>query len=86
MQFYDAPNVEFQNIVVDYVESKKIDPNILDVRVADVLHVKELLGLFDKYLTDDLTDVVNSEQHQKLALEAARESIILLKNKDNLLP
>ena len=61
----------------------------LDDRVRDVLRVKFLVGLFDHpYVTDaDATvKVVNSPEHQQVALRAALESIVLLKNEKSILP
>jgi len=61
----------------------------IDERVADILRVKMQLGLFDNPYKGDVgkaDQVVHSAQHQALSLRAARESIVLLKNEDNLLP
>ena len=61
----------------------------LDDRVRDVLRVKFILGLFDHpYVADaDASErIVNSAEHQQVALRAARESIVLLKNEKNALP
>jgi beta-glucosidase len=48
------------------------------------------LGMFDPEEMVPYTgisyDVVDSEPHRKMALDAARKSMVLLKNKDNLLP
>ena len=43
------------------------------------------LGLFDSNRTYDSTQV-NSKAHQKFALEAAKEAIVLLKNEKEILP
>ncbi len=53
-----------------------------------VLKTKFRLGLFENPLVDvdRAAQVVHNEEHQKLALQAAREGIVLLKNKGNLLP
>jgi beta-glucosidase len=61
----------------------------LDDRVRDVLRVKFLVGIFDHpYVADaDATArIVNSAEHQAVALKAARESMVLLKNDHNVLP
>ena len=61
----------------------------LDDRVRDVLRVKFLVGIFDHpYVKDaDATEkLVNSAEHQEVALRAARESMVLLKNDKNILP
>ncbi len=61
----------------------------IDSRVADVLRVKFMLGLFDDPYKGDpknVNNIVHSKEHQELSLQAALESIVLLKNKDNILP
>lgn len=58
-------------------------------RVRDILRVKFLVGLFDTPYQMDLkqADVeVNSQKNQEIALQASRESIVLLKNSGNTLP
>jgi beta-glucosidase len=71
------------------VKEGKVTMKTLDERVRDVLRVKFLLGIFDKpYITDpDASEkIVNSADHQSVALRAARESMVLLKNEKNVLP
>jgi beta-glucosidase len=71
------------------VKSGLISMDVINERVRDVLRVKYILGIFDKPYIENIEQsdqVVHSEEHQQVALEAARESIVLLKNKDNLLP
>jgi len=61
----------------------------IDRLATDVLRVKFMLGLFNNpYVADpEISDaVVRAEAHQAFALQAARECIVLLKNKANLLP
>src|SRR5882724_8409065 len=73
----------------ELVKEGKVAMKTLDDRVRDVLRVKFLVGIFDRpYVSDaDATErVVNSEAHQQVALRAARESIVLLKNEKNILP
>src|SRR5437773_7084894 len=67
----------------ELVKEGRVPMKALDDRVRDVLRVKFLLGLFDHpYVVDaDATErTVNSAEHQQVALRAARESIVLLKN------
>ena len=71
------------------VREGKISEKLLDERVRDVLRVKFLVGLFDHpYIdsADDAKRMINSPEHQRVALRAARESIVLLKNDSNTLP
>lgn len=60
----------------------------LDKAVSKVLRVKFLLGLFENPFVDEETAVAitGCAEHRALALEAARKSIVLLKNEGGLLP
>ncbi|PYS94277.1 MAG: glycosyl hydrolase [Acidobacteria bacterium] len=73
----------------ELVKEGKVSMQTLDDRVRDVLRVKFTVGLFDHpYVTDADASarLVNSAEHQQVALRAARESIVLLKNDQNILP
>ncbi len=73
----------------ELIREGAIDMKIIDERVADVLRVKFLLGLFDSPYQTELRQAdreVNAPENQKLALQASKESIVLLKNAENLLP
>jgi len=73
----------------ELVKEGKVAMRTLDSRVRDVLRVKFILGVFDRpYVTDAETTerIVNSAGHQQVALRAARESMVLLKNEKNFLP
>jgi beta-glucosidase len=67
------------------VKENKVGIDIINDKVRRLLRVKMEAGLFDRKNTIDTTRV-NSIEHQQLALKAAEEGIILLKNQDNLLP
>jgi len=61
----------------------------VDDRVRDVLRVKFQLGLFDHpYVADAEASakLVNSAAHREVALQTARESLVLLKNAGGALP
>jgi len=61
---------------------------VLDRAVTRILAAKFRLGLFDQPYVDpaEAVKVNDSAEHRALALEAARQSIVLLKNENNLLP
>jgi len=88
MQFYDFKYEDFNRIIVDAVKSGKLPEKDLDRAVGGVLRVKFELGLFDNPYTDESLagKVFHSDAHQALALDAARQSLILLKNENNILP
>ena len=76
--------------IKELVESKKIDIKLIDDAVSRILRVKFELGLFDdpyKYLNAEREkEVLYHPDNQKGVLEMAKKSIVLLKNKTNLLP
>lgn len=66
-----------------------VSQQTLDSRVADVLRVKFMMGLFDNPYKGDIKQVshiVHCKEHQSLALQAALEGIVLLKNENRILP
>ncbi len=65
-----------------------LSEELIDSRVRDILRVKFLVGLFDAPYQTDLAGAdaeVEKAAHEAVALQASRESIVLLKN-DNVLP
>jgi beta-glucosidase len=71
------------------VNEGKVSMKTLDSRVADVLRVKFQLGLFDDpYVKDPKAadKIVHTAQAQAMGLQMNRESMVLLKNTNNLLP
>jgi len=84
-----TPPTDFILPLRELVKEGKVSMKTLDDRVRDVLRVKFLVGIFDHpYVVDAEASerVVNSTAHQQVALRAARESIVLLKNEKNVLP
>jgi len=61
---------------------------LLDRAVRRILRLKFRLGLFENALVDEARakGTVNNPRHQELALRAAREGIVLLRNEGNVLP
>lgn len=86
----DMESEGYQQYLQDLVESGKIDISLVDDAVRRVLRVKFHLGLFDDpYLYNDLKreeELVYNEAHHDVALRAAQGSIVLLENKEQLLP
>jgi len=84
-----TPPDDFVLPLRELVKEGKVPMKTLDDRVRDVLRVKFILGLFDHPYVDDASRavrIVNSAENQQVALRAARESIVLLKNDRNALP
>jgi beta-glucosidase len=73
----------------ELIREGKVSMKTLDDRVRDVLRVEFTVGIFDHPYVEDASAterLVNSAEHQQVALRAARESIVLLKNDGNVLP
>jgi beta-glucosidase len=70
------------------VKNGKISMNEVDQAVSRVLRLKFQLGLFENPYADveNAVKTVNSNEHKEIALQAAREGIVLLKNEKDLLP
>lgn len=73
----------------ELVKEGRIPIDTINNRVKQVLKVKFKLGLFDHpYISspEESKKLVNNASHQKVALQASRESIVLLKNTNQALP
>ena len=88
MQFYDFPHDVFQNALIDCVRNGSLPEVDLDRAVRSVLRVKFELGLFDHPYVDPTLNasIYRSPAHLAVSLRSARESMILLKNDNDLLP
>ena len=84
---FDTPE-SFLIPLRELVAEGAISEETINNRVRDVLRVKFIEGLFDQPYRDEkyADKFVNNDQHQAVALQAARESIVLLKNEGQLLP
>ena len=79
---------EWQTAVVELVKEGRIPESRIDESVRRILTVKFRLGLFEHPYSDAKTRdrVITDPEHKRTALEASRNSIVLLKNEKNLLP
>ena len=76
--------------LVSLVKSGKVDVEIINDAVRRILRVKYELGLFKdpyKYCNKERSDSeLASDENMSVALDAAKKSIVLLKNNNQLLP
>jgi beta-glucosidase len=74
--------------LVNAVNKGLISEEEIDDAVKRIFKARFKLGMFDppEMVPYSKLNVVDSEEHKALALEAARKSIVLLKNENNLLP
>jgi beta-glucosidase len=84
---YEFPQGNLYKFLPELVNEGKVKISDIDRAVEQVLTMKFELGLFENPYVDEATaqSVSRDEEHVQLALKAAQESIVLLKNND-LLP
>ena len=80
--------LEWQEDVCQLVREGKLSESRIDESVRRILEIKFRLGLFEHPYGDvkSRDKVINSQEHKQTALEATRNSIVLLKNENGLLP
>jgi len=76
--------------LVKAVQEGLVSEDTLDLSVSRLLRTRFKLGMFDDPRDDPWKDldasVVNCDAHRQLARKAAEKSVVLLRNKNNLLP
>jgi beta-glucosidase len=85
---YDLSDGSAYRALADEVSQGIVPVSALDKAVARVLEARFRLGLFENpYVDPDYVErTTNGEEHRKIALEAARKVLVLLKNDKDLLP
>jgi beta-glucosidase len=85
---YDLSSKDCFAALADGVGKGRIPEEVINRAVRNVLRVKFACGLFEDPYADiaRVDQVMNSPAHQALALKAAEEAMILLKNDRQLLP
>ncbi|RZK58493.1 MAG: beta-glucosidase [Pedobacter sp.] len=84
----DMMNRSYDNHLGELVKEGKVSVELLNDAVKRVLRVKFKLGLFDRPYTPTTTEKERFYRPEsiKIAEQLAEESIVLLKNRDNVLP
>jgi beta-glucosidase len=84
----ELPFAEAYPSLMEQVQQGKVSQELIDRAAARVLRAKFVTGLFEDAMVDPAyaAKTTNSTEHQQLALKAAREAVVLLKNQNNLLP
>ena len=74
--------------LIENVNEGKISMKEVDQAVSRLLRLKFQMGLFENPYVDPgyAVSIMNSQEHRELALQAAREGIVLLKNEKKILP
>lgn len=84
-----VPNnfIEFITTFTDLVNNNRIPISRIDDAVRRILRIKFKLGLFESpYTNRGLTGSIGSPAHREIARECVRQSVVLLKNENQILP
>jgi len=77
----------FQSGLKEGILNGEVSHERIDDAVRRILRQKYRLGLFDNPFPDTtVTDTIGCQKHRDVARQAVRESLVLLKNKNNALP
>lgn len=80
-------NYRFSDNLIELVKEKRVPMSRIDEAVGRILRVKFELGLFENAMPDPaLRSNFGQPEYVEASLEAARESMTLLKNEDSVLP
>lgn len=86
----DFSDKEFQEYIPAAVREGKLTEARLNDALSRVLRVRFRLGEFDPFASGPYSRispaVIDSPEHRAIALKAAQQSIVLLQNRDHLLP
>lgn len=86
----DMESRGYEYHLCDLVRSGKIQESVIDDSVRRILRVKFLLGLFDdpyRYCSEEREQThIFSDEHKAIARDAAKRSVVLLKNDTQILP
>ena len=82
----EMPTGKFLNnkTLFDKIKNGELSELNLDEKVRRILRVMFTIGLFDDYQYDK--SKLNTEEHKKVALDVAKDGIVLLKNENSILP
>lgn len=85
---YDLGGSGCFNAMAEHIQKGLVSMDALDKAVRNILRVKFVSGIFDHPYTDidRMQQLINCEEHKELALKAAHEAMVLLKNDNGLLP
>lgn len=87
---FDMKTSVYSNHLKELVEKREVDIKLIDEAVLRILDLKNELGLFENpYRGADEKlekEIINCNEHKKVARRLAEESVVLLKNDNKVLP
>jgi beta-glucosidase len=88
IQNYDFSCGKYEDILLSLIREGKLAEACINRAVSNILRVKFLLGLFENPYINEFKagETLGCKKHKEYAIQAARESVCLLKNEEHLLP
>ena len=78
---------DFIENLISLVNEGEVPISRIDDAVRRILRIKFRLNLFEKpYTNRNMMHLIGSDEHRDIARECVRQSLVLLKKKDNVLP
>ncbi len=87
MYMSNIKSTDFCVHVYELVQEGRIPESSIDLSVRRILRMKYKIGLFQHPYPDCLGfDIVGKKEHKEASFDITKESIVLLKNENNILP
>lgn len=83
--FQDRGDITVKTNAKNLIDEGKVNEADVDRMALNILRTQIAMGLHDRPVKDEKL-FNNFDKHEKVALETARQSIVLLKNANNILP
>jgi len=78
---------DFIENLISLVNEEQVPVSRIDDAVRRILRIKFRLNLFEEpYTNRNMMHLIGSSEHREIARECVRQSLVLLKKKDNVLP
>lgn len=83
---YDFDEYYMANPLIEKVKFGEVNEDVIDKKVRNILRMMLRLKMIGDDKEKRKSGTYNTPEHREIALETARESIVLLKNNENILP
>lgn len=74
----------FSDALIEAVKNGSVEESVIDEKVKNILYVMDKINAIDT--TSRKTGSINTPEHLQVAYDVAAESVVLLKNENDLLP
>lgn len=83
---YDFEHQHMAKPLLEKIRAGELDESLVDEKVRNILRMMQRLNMLGENRKQRKAGCYNTPEHRQAILETARESVVLLKNEENLLP